>query len=241
MNSGTLSDRPISLLGHMQEFRARILRCVIFIIIMSCFAYSFVDRIFASLVKPVGRLVFIAPQEAFAARIKIAFFVGLFLSLPFLLYQAWKFISAGLKPKEKKYTLIFGPLSLLFFIAGAAFGYLIIVPIGIKFLLGFATGEIIPMITISKYISFAGMLVVAFGVVFELPLASLFLTKIGMVTPEFLSRKRKHAIVIIFIAAAIFTPPDVITQSLMAIPLLLLYEVGIGFSKLVYKPRGAFF
>jgi sec-independent protein translocase protein TatC len=230
------TDKPLALIGHLEELRNRALKSAAFIIIASCLLYAFVDKIYDSLVKPVGRLVFIAPEEAFVTRIKIAFFGGLFLSLPFVLYQAWKFIRTGLKPNEKKYTLLFGPLSFLFFALGAIFGYSIILPIGIKFLLGFATDEIVPMISISRYISFMAMLTFAFGIIFELPLASLFLTKIGVVTPNFLSKKRRHAIVCLFIAAAVFTPPDVITQLLMAIPLLLLYEIGIIFSRLAYKP-----
>ncbi|MCQ9207809.1 MAG: twin-arginine translocase subunit TatC [Omnitrophica bacterium] len=229
-------DKRLTLIQHLDEFRSRILQSVIAIIVAACFVYNFVDKIYGNLVKPVGHLVFIAPQEAFATRIKLAFFGGLFLALPFILYQIWRFISVGLKPSERKYTLLFGPLSLVFFVLGAVFGYLIIVPIGIKFLLGFATQELKPMISISKYISFVGMLTLAFGLVFELPLVSLFLTKIGVVTPQFLSAKRKQAVVIIFIAAAILTPPDVITQSLMAVPLLILYEIGIILSKIAYRP-----
>ena len=230
-------DEPVTLTRHLEELRERVLKSVLAVVISAFVVYGFVDKIYESLVVPVGRLVFIAPQEAFVTRIKIAFFGGLFLALPILLYQIWKFISVGLKRSEIKYTLLFGPLSFIFFTVGAIFGYALIVPIGIKFLLGFATDEIVPMISMSKYISFVAMLTMAFGMVFELPLASLFLTKIGVVTPRFLSQKRKHAIVVIFIAAAVLTPPDVITQTLMAVPLLILYEIGIIFSKIVHKPR----
>jgi sec-independent protein translocase protein TatC len=228
-------DKSLTLVEHLEELRNRIIKSVIFIIIISCLVYNFVNVIIPNVVKPVGKLVFIAPQEAFITNIKISFFGGLFLSSPFVLYQIWQFVSAGLKRSEKKYTLIFGPLSFIFFILGITFGYFLIVPIGIKFLLGFATDLITPMITISRYISFVGTLTFAFGVVFQLPIASLFLTKIGIVTPKFLSTKRKHAVVFIFITSAIFTPPDVITQCLMAIPLLVLYEVGVIFSKIVYR------
>lgn len=231
------ADKPLALAGHLEELRSRVLKSVISIALASIFLYAFADRIYRSLVKPVGKLVFIAPQEAFVTQVKLAFFGGLFLSLPFVLFQFWRFISVGLKKKEKKYTLLFGPLSLVFFVAGAAFGYFIIVPIGLAFLLGFATDSITPMLTVSKYVSFVGMLTLAFGMIFELPLASLFLTKIGVVTPRFLSKKRRHAIVFIFIAAALFTPPDMVTQLLMAIPLMALYELGIVFSKLTYNKK----
>jgi len=229
------NDERLTLAEHLEELRSRIIKSVLCIIVTSGILYTFVDKINANLVKPVGKLVFIAPQEAFVTRIKIAFFGGLFLALPFILYHFWRFISAGLKQNERKFVLIFGPLSFLFFIVGAVFGYSIIVPIGVKFLLGFSTEFIVPMISVNKYVSFVGMLTFAFAIIFELPIASLFLTKIGVVTPQLLANKRKHAIVFVFIVAAMLTPPDVVTQCLMAGPLLGLYEIGILFSKLVYK------
>ncbi len=231
-----MADKEITLVEHLQELRGRVIKSVIIILIISCFLYNLVNLLLPNLFKTVERLVFIASYEAFIANIKIAFLGGLFLSSPFVLYQVWKFISVGLKPNEKKYALIFGPLSFIFFIFGASFGYFIVVPMGIRFLLGFATDFISPMITISRYISFMGTLTLTFGLVFQLPLISLFLTKIGVVTPAFLSNKRRHAIVFLFILAALLTPPDVITQCLMVAPLLILYELGVVFSKIAYKP-----
>jgi len=225
------ADKKLSLLEHIEELRLTIIKSVLFLIIVVCFSYTFVDTILCALIKPVGKLVFIAPQEAFVAKITIAFFTGLIFSSPFIIYQVWHFISSGLKDNEGRFVLIFGPLSLLFFLGGASFGYFVIVPIGMRFLLSFSTYFLTPMISISRYISFVGTLTIAFGVIFELPLAILFLTKIGVVTPEFLSYKRRYAIVLIFIAAAILTPPDIITQCLLAVPLLLLYEVAIIFSR----------
>lgn len=227
--------KKFSLLEHIEELRLRIIKSVVFVIAVSCLAYAYVEKILSVLARPVGKLVFIAPQEAFLARIKIAFFCGLFISSPFILYQIWRFVSGGLKKKERIYTLIFAPLSFVFFIIGSVFGYAIIVPIGMRFLLNFGTEYVTPMITVNNYVSFVGTMVLVFGIVFELPLAILFFTKIGLVTPGFLSGKRRHAIVIIFIVAAALTPPDVFTQILLAVPLLVLYEVGIVFSKIVYR------
>lgn len=230
-------NNTLSLVEHLEELRNRIIRSVIYIIVGICVAYAFVNSILPILVKPVGKLVFIAPQEAFVARIKIAFFGGLFLSSPLILCQIWQFVSGGLSQHERKYIRIFGPLSFVFFIIGVCFCYFIIAPISMKFLLGFATDFMTPMITVSKYISFVGTLTLTFGLVFELPLITLFLTKIGVITPRFLCRKRKQAIVVMFLLSAILTPPDIITQCLMAIPLLFLYELGIIFSKVAYKKR----
>jgi len=231
-----MTEKKLTLTEHLEELRGSIVKSVISILICSCLIYSYINALLPFLIKPVGKLVFIAPQEAFIANIKIAFFGGLFLASPFVIYQIWKFVSAGLEKNEKKYVLMFGPVSFIFFVLGAGFGYFIIIPIGINFLLGFATDFVTPMITISKYISFVGALTFAFGAIFQLPLVSLFLTKIGVVTPAFLSSKRRHAIVFIFIAAALLTPPDAITQCLMAVPLIVLYEIGIILSKFAYRP-----
>lgn len=232
-----MNEQKLTLTEHLTELRGRLIKSVIFIIVCSFVVYGYIDKLMVYLLEPVGGLVFIAPQEAFISYIKLAFFGGLLLSSPFVIFQIWKFTSSGLKADERNYTLIFGPLSFVFFIIGAAFGYIIIVPIGMKFLLTFGTELVRPMITISKYISFVGMLSLAFAVVFQLPLLSLFLTKIGVVTPLFLASKRKQAIVCMFVAAAMLTPPDIVTQSLMAVPLLLLYEIGIIFSKMVYRRK----
>lgn len=230
-----MEDKRATIVEHLNELRNHIGKSLIFLLVCSVIIYSSIDKILLFLSKPVGKLVFIAPQEAFTTNIKIAFFVGLLFSSPFILYQIWKFVSLGLLPKERKYIRIFGPLSFLLFVIGFTFGYLIIVPIGMKFLLGFASEILAPMITISKYISFVFNLSFAFSLVFQLPIVILFLTKIGIVTPAVLKKRRKEAIVLVFIAAAIMTPPDVVTQVLMAVPLILLYELGILFSRLAYK------
>ena len=230
------SDKPLTFVEHLEELRSRIIKSVLCVLVCFFLLYSYAEILLSILVKPVGKLIFIAPQEAFITNVKIAFLGALFSSSSFIVYQIWKFISVGLSPVERKSILIFGPLSFIFFILGIGFGYFIIVPLGMKFLLGFATDFIAPMITVSKYISFVGTLTFAFGVVFQLPIIILFLTKIGIVTPKFLSEKRKHAMVGVFILAATLTPPDVVTQLLMAVPLLFLYESGIILSKFVSRP-----
>ena len=135
--------------------------------------------------------------------------------------------------------LLYFPFSCLLFGAGAGFGYIVVLPLGLRFLLGFGSPAIEPMLSISKYISFVGMLTIAFGIIFQLPLAMVFMTRIGIVTPQTFTAKRKVVIVLIFIVAAILTPPDVITQILMAIPLMALYEVGIIFSRMIYRKKQA--
>lgn len=230
-----MSNKKLTFVEHLEELRSRIIKSVAFIILTSLILYTLKDKMIAFMTRPVGSLVFIAPTEAFVSSIKIALFAGLYASSPFIFYQIWQFISAGLEKKEGRHVFFFGLFSFFFFLIGSLFGYFLIVPIGMKFLLGFTSSFLYPMISMAKYISFVMMLSLAFGAVFQLPIVILFLTKIGIVTPKFLAEKRKYAIVIIFIAGALFTPPDVITQCLMAIPLIFLYELSIFLSRLVRK------
>lgn len=218
---------------HLEEFRVGIIKSLVFIIASSLIVYTFTDKIFAELVKPLGgTLVFIAPQEAFIANVKIALLGGFYFSSPYVLYQVWQFIAAGLRKKEKKFSSLYVFFSFIFFILGSWFGYFIIVPIGIRFLLSFGSSHVIPMISVGRYVSFVGLLTLVFGLTFQVPLIMLLLSKIGIVTPQSLSRNRKYAVLIIFIVAAILTPPDVITQCLMAIPLIILYEISIILSRI---------
>jgi len=228
-------DKKKTVIEHLEELRLRIIKCAVFVIAASVICYNFSGKILSIVIKPANRTVFIAPQEAFVAYIKVAFISGILASVPFILFEAWRFISEGLQTREKKYVLLFAPLSLIFFAVGAIFGYGVILPVAMKFLLGFSTEYITPMLSVGMYVSFAGLLIFAFGIMFELPIAALFATKIGLVTPYFLSKRRREAVVIIFIMAAFLTPPDVVTQMLMAVPLLALYEASILFSKLAYK------
>jgi len=230
-------EKKISLVEHLEELRGRIIKSLIAVIAGAVITYSQIERILPFITKPVGKLIFIAPQEAFMAYVYIALFGGVILSSPVILFQIWRFVSCGLVSNERKWLLIFGPLSFLFFAAGAAFAYSLIAPIGLRFLLGFATDMLTPMITISRYIVFMGTVVLAFGVAFELPIAVLFLTKIGLVSPAFLVTKRRHMVAGIFILSAVLTPPDVVTQLLLAFPLMGLFELSVLFSRLVHKEK----
>jgi sec-independent protein translocase protein TatC len=182
-------------------------------------------------------VISIAVTEKFVTHFTLACYLGFFISSPYILYQVWAFVSVALTIKEKRAILLYFPISSILFCVGAGFGYIVIVPLGLKFLLGFGSPLIVSKLTISKYISFVGMLTVVFGIIFQLPLAMVFMTRLGIITPKTFSSKRRAVIVLIFIAAAILTPPDVITQVLMAIPLLALYEVGILFSRIVYREK----
>jgi sec-independent protein translocase protein TatC len=157
--------------------------------------------------------------------------------MPFILYQVWKYVGVALKKGERKYLIYFGPLSYVLFLIGAGFAFKGVLPLGIKFLLKFQKDNIAPLITLSNYIGFLGKMVTAFGLMFELPLVVLFLSKIGVVQPQTLKKGRKYAIVAIFVLAAFLTPPDVVSQIMLAIPVLAMYEISIWICVVVTRKR----
>ena len=228
-----MQDRKMSLIGHLEELRRRLIICIVSILVCSIFSYVYAEKILAILKRPFPHsLVFISPQEPFIITLKVAIFAGIILALPMIIYQAWQFVSLALKQKEKRYLLFYGPFSLLLFLSGASFAYFVAIPVGLRFLLGFGGSSLEPMITISKYLSFITVMILTFGIVFELPLVSLFLVRIGIISPQFLAKNRKVAIIAIFVLAAILTPSiDAFTQILMAVPLVILYEVSIWLAK----------
>ncbi|MCA9405928.1 MAG: twin-arginine translocase subunit TatC [Candidatus Omnitrophica bacterium] len=224
-------------LDHLDELRGKLLISFIAFVGFSVIFSFFTDPFLKHMTKPVGQLIYTSPADAFFAQIMIALLGGFILTLPILLFQVWSFVAEGLKENESRYVLAYAPASAVLFVLGGAFAYFITIPFALKFLLGFSNDYIVPMITVNSYVSFIVTLVLAFGVVFELPLVLMFLTKIGIATPAFLTQKRRHAFIIILIVSAVITPPDVVTQIIMAGPLMVLYEIGILVSKMVYREK----
>ncbi|WP_241421498.1 twin-arginine translocase subunit TatC [Candidatus Contubernalis alkaliaceticus] len=226
----------MNLTGHLDELRKRIIISVIAIVIGSIVTFMYVDLIRETIIRPAeGNLVFIGVAEAFMTNIKIAIIAGVLLAFPVILYQVWSFVLPGLDPREKKFVFVFVTASLLLFTGGVSFAFFVIIPISIKFFLGFETEGISAMISFGNYISYIAGVVFAFGMVFQMPIAVFILSKLGLISSEFLKKYRTHALVVIFILAAIITPPDVISQILMAIPMLLLYEISILVAKVTRK------
>ena len=182
-----------------------------------------------------GSLIFISVAEAFFTYMKVAFIAGIIVTSPFVLYQIWAFVAPGLYQKEKKYVIPFILGGSFFFALGVLFGYFVAIPVGFKFLLGYATDFIKPMPSMKEYLSFSIKFLLAFGLVFEFPVVLVLLAKIGVVDAKMLARQRKYAILLIFIFAAVMTPPDIISQVLMALPLIGLYELSILLSKIFGK------
>ena len=230
------NEKVMPFLDHLEELRRRLLKAIASVFILSIGSYFFSKQLMAILLRPnpdKGKLpIFLSPTEGFMIYIKISIFAGVILSLPVIFYQLWKFVSPGLYKKERKYTLLIVVFSTLFFLIGALFCYFVVIPYGLNFLLGFGSGQIEPNIQIKEYLKFVTLLILVFGIIFELPLLSFFLTKLGILTPEFLRTKRRYGIVTIFIAAAVLTPTtDIVSQLLLAVPLMILYEISIWVSK----------
>jgi len=230
----------LSFYDHLDEFRSRLIKTALCILLCSMAAYHYRDPILSLLIKPVERLYFNDPSDAFTIQIGLSLFVGCLIASPFVLYQIWKFVIVALKEEEKRFIYTFGPVSLILFITGTLFAYYIAVPFSISFLLSFSNDMLVPLISVKSYVSFVMTLIMGFGVMFEFPLVILFLAKIGIATPHFLVQKRRHAIVLIFIISAVVTPPDVMSQFVMAIPLMVLYELSIFAARLVAKPNLAY-
>jgi len=167
----------------------------------------------------------------------VAFIAGILAAAPLIFYELWMFIAPGLYQKEKKMVIPFVVSSTILFVGGALFGYFVVFPFGFKFFIGFSNETVKALPSVKQYFSFSIKLLFAFGAVFELPVIIFFLSKMGIVTPQFLRQKRKYAILMTFALGAVLTPPDVITQCMMAGPLIVLYEIGILVSKVAYKKK----
>jgi sec-independent protein translocase protein TatC len=220
----------MSFFDHLTELRTRIVWSLIPAAVGLGIALYFTTGVMRFLSRHLKTdLVFTTPTEAFWTYMKVAMIMGIFFAMPVILWNVWAFVAPGLHKQERRYAAPFVIVGSLLFIGGGAFALFVIVPFAITFLVNFGQEQgLKPMITISSYIDFIVKFTLAFGVVFGLPVVITLLSMLGIVTPQFLSKNRKYAVLINFVIAAILTPtPDIVNQSLMAGPLIILYEVGI--------------
>ena len=226
-------DAKMSFMEHLGELRTRIVWSLVPAGVGLLVAFHFSDRILKFIARPLAKtgsqLVFLSPTEAFWTSMKLSMIAGLFLAMPVILWNVWAFVSPGLHPHERRYAGPFVLIGSLLFLGGGAFALLVVVPFAISFLVGFGQAQgIKDMISVSSHVDFVVKFTLAFGLVFEMPVVITLLAMLGVVTPQFLSRNRKYAILINFLIAAILTPtPDAVNQTLMAGPLIVLYEIGI--------------
>ncbi len=226
-------DSTMNLGDHLEELRARLILAIIGLvvgaIICLCFGPKIIDFIKAPYTKlSENPLVTLGPADAFVAYMKISLVAGLILTSPWVFYHIWMFVAAGLYPKERRYVYVAVPFSVLLFVTGALFFLFVVAPISLRFFLKF--GDIIgvaPNWTLQKYVSFITTLMLVFGVAFQTPIAIFILNRTGLVSIQVLRRSRKYVLLGIFVLAAMATPPDVISQVTLAVPLYLLFELGI--------------
>ena len=240
------NGKEMPFLDHLEELRWRLIKSIISILIGTIIMYAFADYLMKILVAPynkarpedVGGLIFLEPTGGFMIYLEIALFGGIILSLPVIFYQLWRFVVPGLYQTERKWTVGVITISTISFFIGTLFAYFVIIPLGLTFLLGFKSDILSPSLTVQKYLTFMLTLLLVSGLIFELPLVSFFLTRMGLLSAQFLRSKRRYSIVIVLIIAAILTPPDVITQLLLAGPILILYEISILVSAAVGRRAG---
>lgn len=220
------TSKSMSIVDHLNELRRRILVSVAVLLIatIACFVYA--GPILAHLTRGVN-LIYIRPPEAMMAHIRVAFTAGLAISSPLILYQIIAFLLPALTRKEKKVLLAAVFLMFILFFAGVAFAWFVAFPFAINFFAEFSSDQLLPYYTVGEYVGFVTGFLLGFGLVFQLPLLFWLLGALGLITASFLRASRKYALILILIVAAVITPPDVVSQVLMAIPMLALYELGI--------------
>lgn len=236
-------EKRLTLGEHLEELRSRVIRSLLFVFlgVVVCFALD--TRIMSIVLAPYRRaieqvpnaekqLVALKPAESFMNHLKVAFIGGLFLAGPFVLHQAWKFVAAGLYKSERRAVMRVLPFSILLFLAGCSFGYFVLVPAALEFLIGYDSENIRTMLDLASYLDFFFLLTLLTGVSFELPLVMTFFAGIGITSAETYRKKWKVAVLLAFVLGGFLTPsPDPFTQILLAGPLYLLYEGGILLSK----------
>ena len=226
MKPDVQTEQPLR--DHLQEFRKRLIICLVVVAIAALACYNYVDDIIALLSGPAGKLYYMNPSEVFFTYMEIALYAGILFTLPVLLYEVWAFVAPALWPEERRAVLVILPTAVILFYVGLVFAYYLVIPAAVTFFMGFATQTLQPMFSLESYLSFILALTLPFGFIFELPLIVVFLAKIGLVTGDFLKGKRKILIVIAFIFAAVVSPTtDIFTQTMIAVPLIVLYEISL--------------
>jgi len=254
--------KVMSFFEHLGEFRKKIMVSLVALCVTFVISFNYSEHILKFLMFPLrynldysvrkmymyfvpqdklhnAKLVFLSPAEGFWMNTKIAMVAALILALPVIFQQIWSFISPGLRQKEKKYVIPFIVIATCLFLVGAAFCFFIVLPFAMGFLLTYKIGDfMMPMLSVGQYTDFCLKFILAFGAVFELPIIIIFATRMGFVTTKTLAKNRKYAILIAFIVAAILTPtPDAFNQTLMAVPMIVLYEVGILMSRIFIRRK----
>ncbi len=228
-------EKRMSFIEHLEELRRRLIICIFAVFIGACACYAFWKPILWLITKPLGghKLYYGTVMEPFIGRFRIAAFAGVFAAFPIILYEFLAFVAPALRRKEKRFIYPILCLLIFFFICGVVFGYMYLLPVSVKWLIAQGEGLLNPILLFDKYVAFAALFLLACGVGFETPVVILFLVKLGVVSPQALRRQWRVAYIIILIVAAIITPDwSPITMAVMAIPMIVLYEISILLARL---------
>ena len=220
--------RELSLVGHLSELRKRLIIIAVAVIVGTCISYYYVDLLLEILLKPAGKLYYMRPTEAFFTYMKVSVVGGLVIAAPIILHQIWLFVKPTLTVREKQLSNWILPVAIGLFGIGIVFSYFLVLPAAVKFFMGFATDELQPMFSIGQYMDFVLSFVLPFGFIFELPLILIILGYFNLITSRFLKTKRKIFLLISFIIGAVISPtPDMFSQTMIALPMILLYETSL--------------
>lgn len=237
-NTDQNNDIEMNIIGHLSELRKRLIITAIFFIVSFFVSFIFVRDIYHFFEKDIDFVLNItSPGDTIWIYFTIAGLMAIVLTLPILCLQIWLFVKPGLTKSERKVSLAYIPSVFLLFVIGLVFGYFIFIKLILPFLLSLNDGMFNELFTVDKYFRFMFRLTLPFAILFEIPVITMFLTSIGLLTPQFLKKNRKYAYFILLIVGALVTPPDVVLQIVVAVPLILLYEVSIHLSKLVYRKK----
>lgn len=237
-------DNEMPLSSHLEELRYRLVRAVVVVFVLAVVCFAFSEVLFAFLTEPL-RTNFENPQligtgvaEGFLVKLKVALIGGIIFGAPYCFYETWRFVAPGLHESERGLAVPFVAASSFFFFVGISFCFYVVLPFAFRFFESqFISIAVTPTIRIGEYLSFVTKLLLVFGVIFELPVGTYFLARLGIVSSTFLIEKARISIVLIFVTAAVLTPPDIATQVLLAVPLIVLYGMCIGIARFVERPR----
>lgn len=235
----TNDEKNLTVVDHLAEFRKHLIWSIAVFLIVTLLSFQFADKLVLDLVSKAKntQFVYLSPAELFTSYIRIAMAAGLLISLPFFLYRLWVFVKPGLLPAEKGAIRNALLLGFGLFIGGMVFAYEVVLPISLEFFAGFQMPEVRSSVGFANYFSYATSVVLAFGLVFELPILVVLLVRLGVVNTTFLAKNRKYVLLAVFVVAAVLTPPDVVSQILLGIPMMLLFELGIVMGRAVEKQR----
>ena len=243
MNEPESTDQPLPLIAHLTELREKLLRSLLAVLVAFICLFPFANSIYAFVSEPL-RAILPAGASMIATEVTSPFFTpfkltmvaAILLAMPYVLYQAWSFIAPGMYRHEKRVAIPLLASSVLLFYAGAAFAYFVVFPLIFRFFTSVAPPDITIMTDINSYLDFVLKLFFAFGLAFEIPIAVILLIWTGITTPEALASKRRYVIVGCFVVGMVLTPPDVFSQTLLAVPMWLLFEAGIYFGRMIKRP-----